>query len=62
MTQQELSNAKNPDLRASMMAMRRAAELARKTAIQTETEIVVVHDGKLVRISAQQLREGKSAP
>lgn len=56
MTQQELSKAKNPDLRASLAAMRRAAEMARKTAIQTDTEIVVVRDGKPVRITAEELR------
>jgi hypothetical protein len=48
MTQQDLSKARNPDLRA--------AQLARKTAIQTNTEIVIVQNGKLVRISAEQLR------
>jgi hypothetical protein len=39
--------------------MRRAAELARKTAIQTDTGIIIVRDGKPVRISAAQLREGE---
>lgn len=56
MTQQDLSKARNPDLRASLAAMQRAAQLARKTAIQTNTEIVIVQNGKLVRISAEQLR------
>lgn len=59
MTQQELSKAKNPDLRGSLPAMRRAAELARKTAIQTDTEIVVVKDGKLVHVPAHELRMDK---
>ena len=57
MTQQELSQAKNPDLRASLAAMRRAAEMARNTAIQTNTEIVIVKDGKPVRITAEELRK-----
>ena len=57
MTQQELSQAKNPDLRASLAAMRRAAEMARNTAIQTNTEIVIVKDGKPVRIPAEELRK-----
>jgi hypothetical protein len=56
-TQQELSKAKNPDLRASLAAMRRAAELARTTAIQTNTEIVVTRDGKPVLITAEELRK-----
>lgn len=57
MTEQELSKAKNPDLRASLAAMRRAAEMARSTAIQTNTEIVIVKDGKPVRITAEELRK-----
>ncbi len=56
---EDLSRARNPDLRASLAAMRRAADSARKTAMQTDTEIVVVRDGKPVRIPAKQLREGK---
>jgi hypothetical protein len=59
MMQQELAKAKNPDLRASLAAMRRAAELARQTAVQTNTAIVVVVDGKPVRIPAKQLRIAK---
>jgi hypothetical protein len=57
MTHQELSKAKNPDLRASLAAMRRAAEMARSTAIQTNTEIVIVKDGKPVRVTAEELRK-----
>ena len=56
----DISEAKNPDLRGSMAAMRRAAEMARTTAIQTGTGIVVSRDGKVVHIPAAQLRDGKS--
>lgn len=52
---QDISQARNPDLRAAMAAMQRAAELARQTAIQTNTAIVVVREGKLMRITAEQL-------
>ena len=62
MTPQELAKARNPDLRASLDAMRRAAELARKTAIQTDTEIVIVHDGKLMHVPAEQLRKANQRP
>ena len=61
MKQQELSKAKNPDLRASLAAMRRAAEMARRTAIQTNTEIVIVRDGKPVRVTAEELRKEQQA-
>lgn len=57
MTQQDLSKAKNPDLRASLAAMQRAAEMARQTAIQTNTALIVVRDGKTVRIPAEELRK-----
>lgn len=57
MTQQDLSKAKDADLRASLAAMQRAAEMARKTAIQTDTEIVIVRAGKIERIPAEQLRK-----
>ena len=60
MTQQELSKARNPDLRASLAALQRAAELARQAAVQTNPAIVIVQDGKLVRIPAEQLRKGIS--
>lgn len=53
----DISTAKNPDLRASMAALQRAAALARKTAIQTDTGIVIVRDGQIVHVSAQELRQ-----
>lgn len=56
MKHKDLSKAKNPDLRASLAALQRAADLARKIAIQTDTEIVVVRDGKLIQIPARRLR------
>lgn len=59
--QQDLSKAKNPDLRASLAAMRRAAEMARSTAIQTDTDIVIVKDGKPVRVTAEELRQERRA-
>ncbi len=63
MKTKDITEAKDPDLRASGAAMARAAELARKTAIRTDTNLVVVKDGRLTRISAQSLRaSGISAP
>ena len=59
MKSSDLSQAKDPVLRGSLPAMRRAALLARKTALQTDTEIVLVRDGKPVRIPAAELRAGK---
>jgi hypothetical protein len=54
---QDISTAKDLDLRNSLVAMQRAAALARKIAIQTETGIVIEQDGKLVHVSAEELRK-----
>lgn len=59
MTKRSLAEAKDPDLRGSFAALRRAAEMARYTAIQTDTGIVISRGGKPVRISAAQLRKGE---
>ena len=53
MKQEDLPKARHADMRGSLAAMRRAAELARQTAIQTDTAIVLVRDGKLVRVRRQ---------
>ncbi len=57
MSQKDISNAKDPDLRASLVAIGRAALLARKIAIQTETGIVIVRDQKVIQISSDELKE-----
>lgn len=56
----DISEATDPDLRASMAAMQRAAELARHTAIKTDTHLVIVENGELVRIPADVLRRESS--
>ena len=56
MKAQDLSKAKDPDLRASLAAMQRAAALARKIAMQTDTGIVIVQDNELRYITAEDLR------
>lgn len=61
MTQADLSQAKNPKLRGSLAALRRAAAQARQTAIQTDTAIVLVKDGKTVRVTAAELRAGEGS-
>lgn len=56
MKPRDISQARNPDLRASQAALRCAAALARKTAINSGTDLIVVRDGRTVRISADTLR------
>ena len=57
MGMKSIQEAKDPDLRASAAALSRAAEAARRIAIQTGTNLIVVKDGKMTWIPAQMLRE-----
>ena len=57
MTPSDLGKTKDKDLAASVTAIKRAAAMARKTAMQTDTAIVVMMNNKIVRITAAQLRE-----
>ncbi len=59
MKPKEIWKAKDPDLRGSLAAMRRAVALACNVAIQTDTGIVVVREGKPVRIDAAELQAGE---
>jgi hypothetical protein len=56
MNTKDISTAKDPDVRASLGALKRAALMARQTAIQTDTELVIMKNGTLQRISAKELR------
>ncbi|MDR0276080.1 MAG: hypothetical protein LBI48_12250 [Burkholderiaceae bacterium] len=57
MNPHDLSKAKDPDIRNSLAAMGRAAEMARQIVVQTNTALILVQDGKIVRIPPDQLRE-----
>ncbi len=61
MSTEDISNAKDPDLRSSLAALRRASRLARRAAIQAGTDLVVVREGRMVRISADALRRQAEA-
>lgn len=61
MKPQDISHAANPDLRASPTALRRAAAMARKIAIDTDTELVVMREGRIVRVPAKTLRREAAA-
>jgi hypothetical protein len=56
MNTKDISTAKDPDVRASLGALKRAALMARQTAIQTDTELVIMKNGTLQKISAKELR------
>lgn len=53
----DITKAKNPALRGSLNALRRSAAAARMIAIQTDTHLVIVKDGQLLRLSADELRQ-----
>ncbi|WP_233237652.1 hypothetical protein [Bordetella sp. LUAb4] len=58
MSVNDLSQAKNPDLLASVAAMQHAAQEARDIAIQFNTGIVVEdNDGNILHIDAETLRK-----
>lgn len=57
MPTRDISEAKDPVLRASLAALQRAALLARQTAIETGTNLVIAKDGRLLRLSADELRQ-----
>ena len=50
-----ISQAKDAEMRHAIYAMQRAAQMACKVAIQTNTKLVVMRDGQLLEISAQEL-------
>ena len=65
MNVRDLSTAKDPDLRAALGALRRAALLARRTEIQTSTHLVIVERGRLRGVPAvelQQIEANRSDP
>lgn len=57
MIKKEKNLSSDPEIRDALNAMQRAAQLALQTAIQTETAIIIVQDGKQVRITAEELRK-----
>lgn len=56
MTQVQMAQARDKDLPESLVAMPRAARQARELAVRTNTAIIVIRDGKRVRVSAEELR------
>jgi hypothetical protein len=60
MNQDQVAQARDKDLPSSLIAIRRAAQAARDTAMRTGTAIVVWRNGQVVRISASELRQTES--
>jgi hypothetical protein len=58
-TTNDISNATDPDLHTALV-LKRAALLARKIAIQTVTNLVIVRKGQITRISAKELQQSRT--
>jgi hypothetical protein len=52
---QDIREARDPAMRGSRAALQRAAEVARRIAIKTDTDLVLMHDGKLCRFLPEEL-------
>ena len=52
-----LEQAKDKELAASFVALQRAAHDARVNAVRTNTDIAVMRDGKIIRITPEELRQ-----
>lgn len=57
MKQPDISTAKDPDLRSSRAALLRASALARKAAMETGTDLVIVKDGRLMFVEVKKRRD-----
>ena len=55
MNTKDITEAKDEYLRNSLRFLKEASQQARKIAIQTGTNLVIVKDGKLTHVSAEEL-------
>ena len=51
----DIRECSDPVMRGSMAAMQRAAEDARRIAIQTGTDLIIMRDGKICRLSPEEI-------
>ncbi len=48
-----IEQARNPDLRGSMAAMRRAAKRARELAASTHTDLILAREGRVLKVKPE---------
>lgn len=53
----DLSQAKDPALRGALAALQRSAAEARRIAIQTRTDLIVMRNGRLTRIPPHEIAQ-----
>ena len=51
----DIHECSDPVMRGSMAALQRAAEEARRIAIQTGTELITMREGKICRLSPEEI-------
>lgn len=51
----DIRECSDPVMRGSMAAMQRAAEDARRIAMQTGTDLIIMRDGKICRLSPEEI-------
>ena len=51
----DIRKARDPAMRGSLAALERAAEEARRIAIQTGTELIVMRDGQICSLPPEEI-------
>ena len=51
----EIRDLDDPVIRGAFAALQRAAEDARRIAIQTGTDLIIMRDGKICRLSPEEI-------
>jgi hypothetical protein len=51
----DIRECSDPVMRSSMAAIQRAAEEARRIAIQTGTELIIMRDGEICSLSPEEI-------
>lgn len=51
----DIREARDPAMRGSLAALERAAEEARRIAIQTGTELIVMRDGQICSLPPEEI-------
>lgn len=61
MTVKDIRLSPDPDMAGSYAAMQRAGRAAEDLAIRTNTEIITMIDGKVVRLTAEEIIKRRQA-
>jgi len=61
MNTKDIRLSPDPDMAGSYAAMQRAGRAAEDLAIRTNTEIITMIDGKVVRLTAQEIIKRRAA-